>query len=505
MSNFLDYTKSVNTIKSPFASPMGGILKYVQEEDNYLNTSFFKDKKIVTIEDINSNIQIFEEKLIKIKSLKKEINDSFLSDVEKKFLLNSLNSVGIKYIMFKSSVYLEAEKAGFELTDEQRVFYLRRVNKLQDMVYGPEISDIYSEKQAILDKLQRLINSKGDRLSDEEKDFISLKLGLVSGLKSNTKNGIKKNESTIEVDFSKIYISKQKVIELFEILVDLYGLSTVKISVENALNFSVLKIDDENESENGKYNYKIVLPESKLELTSLKRIFELFDHEIGVHAIRGYNGTKTLNTAGDGYVEVEEGFAKLSELLFDKKLESLKIEPGPNHIVGFFAENYDGDDTRKFIEIYYKLTKNPGISEEQIKKDSLNLLLRIKRFVSLKEKGANRKDVSYTRGQTQVVDYLQSASDVDRQNFLKDFYFAKLSFEDIGLVEEFRASLGIDETELKYPLWIGKILYKKLLGENITLAGLQEEDFRFGLIDESTFLNVDSEVEIIRKQILELL
>jgi len=38
-------------------------------------------------------------------------------------------------MIFKSSIFLEAEKSGFELTDEQRNFYLRRVNKLQTMVY----------------------------------------------------------------------------------------------------------------------------------------------------------------------------------------------------------------------------------------------------------------------------------------------------------------------------------------------------------------------------------
>ena len=68
--------------------------------------------------------------------------------------------------------------------------------------------------------------------------------------------------------------------------------------------------------------------------------------------------------------------------------------------------------------------------------------------------------------------------------FLKDFYFAKLSFEDIWLVKEFRESLWIDESELIYPLWIWKILYKKLFLEKVTLAWLKEEDFRFQVIEK---------------------
>jgi len=38
-------------------------------------------------------------------------------------------------MIFKSAVFLEAEKSGFELTPDQRKFYLRRVNKIQTMVY----------------------------------------------------------------------------------------------------------------------------------------------------------------------------------------------------------------------------------------------------------------------------------------------------------------------------------------------------------------------------------
>lgn len=59
---------------------------------------------------------------------------------------------------------------------------------------------------------------------------------------------------------------------------------------------------------------------------------------------------------------------------------------------------------------------------------------------------------------------------------MRDFYFSKLSFTDIGLVNEFR-KIAIDEKELRYPLWIWKIIYKKLLWEKVTLSWLKRRRF----------------------------
>ena len=122
-------------------------------------------------------------------------------------------------------------------------------------------------------------------------------------------------------------------------------------------------------------------------------------------------------------------------------------------------------------------------------------MLRVKRFVSLNEDGANRKDVSYTRWQTQVVNYLQTSDKQNKLNFLRDFYFSKLSLTDIHLVNEFREKLSIDESELIYPLWIWKILYKKLLWEKVFLSLLQEEDFRFWIIEK---FSIDMKRKIVK-------
>jgi len=475
MKTFLDYTEDIQNIKSGFVSPMGWIFKYIQNEDGlHINQDFFVWKNIVSQNDIDELLKIFDEKLFEIKNLKKELKDSLLQDVEKKFILNSLNWVWLKYMIFKSAVFLEAEKSGFDLIEEQRNFYLRRVNKLQTMVYWPEISFIDSEKSSVLRELNNIYETNNSKLDEWEKNTYleylkALWFSWINNISINDTENTQNNNKLWE-----IFLSKEKVVELFEMLIDLYDLKWWTIFLDAKVwNFSVKK-----------ENKQIILPELKLEKTSLKRIFQLFDHEVWVHAIRWFNSTKTLNTNGDWYLEAEEWIATLSELMFDEYIDDILVEPTIHHITTYVAENLDFANTVKFLELYYKLSKPKSTSNEEIKKEALDRTLRVKRFVSFNEKWANRKDVSYTRWQTQVVDYFQNNDSETRWKFIKDFYFAKLSFEDIWLVKEFREKLWIDESELKYPLWIGKILYKKLLWEKITLHWLQEEDFRFQVIEK---------------------
>lgn len=472
MKNFLDYTKDVQNVKSGFVTPMWWIFKYIQEEESlYVNQNFFEWKKIITESDIDDLKKLFDEKLHNIKNLKKELNESNLEDIEKKFILNSLNSIWLKYILFKNSVYLEAEKSWFNITSEQRVWYLYKVNRLQNIIYWPEISSLDLEKNSVLDKLTQVYRDNNKKLDEDEKQFF---LDFLNSFDFDDFEETFEHSIINPIALDKKYLSNDKIILLFEMIIDLYNLDWWSIFLDQDVwSFSVKK-----------EKKQIVLPSKKLEKISLKRILELFDHEIWVHAIRWFNSTQTLKTNGDWYLEIEEWMATLSELLFDEKIENIIVEPTIHHISTFFAENMNWKYTKKMLEIYFKMIKSKITSTEDIEKESLDRMLRVKRFVSLNEKWANRKDVSYTRWQSQVVYYFQNNDTETKWQFIKDFYFAKLSFEDIWLVKEFKESLWIDESELKYPLWIGKILYKKLLWEKITLAWLKEEDFRFQIIEK---------------------
>ncbi len=483
MKTFLDYTKDVQNSKSGFVSPMWWIFKYIQEEENlYINQNFFEWKKVVRENDVDELLKIFDWKLDNIKNLKKELLNSELLEVEKKFILNTLNSIWLKYILFKNSVYLEAEKAWFQITSEQRLSYLSKVNRLQNIIYWPEISSLDSERNSILDNLAELYRENNDKITEDEKQLFLDFLNSFDFDDFEETYDLTTKESD---DLTKKFLVKDKVVLLFEMIIDFYNLDWWTVSLDNDVwSFSVKK-----------EKKQIVLPVKKLEKISLKRILELFDHEIGVHVIRWFNSSQTLKTNWDWYLEIEEWMATLSELLFDKKIENIIVEPSIHHISTFFAENMNWEDTKKMLEIYFKMTKSKITSNDDIEKEALDRMLRVKRFVSLNEGWANRKDVSYTRWQSQIVNYLQTSDRQNKLNFLRDFYFSKLSFTDIHLVSEFRDKLNINENQLKYPLWIWKIIYKKLLWEKIFLSSLQEEDFRFWAIEK---FSIDVKRKIIK-------
>lgn len=508
MKWFSNYSLELEDIKKWFDTPTKWIFKYLNSGDLVINENFFWNRLFATQEDIDRNIAILDEKISQIKKMKKALKDESFSPVEKKFLLNSLNWIWLKFILFKSSLYLEAEKAGYELSDIDRSNYLKKVNKLQNIIYWPEISWNDFEENAIISELWRIYNKNSEKLNEEEKSrflWYIKNWWLEKQDEPEKKSEKKVVKDTNKINLSKTYLTKDKVIYLFTVLLDIYGLNLIKVSVESSANFSVQKIDLDSESENWKYAYKIVLPESKLEKTSVKRLLQLFDHEVWVHSIRWFNWIKTIKTDWDWYNDVEEWMAKMTELLFDENIKDINVKPGVNHITSFIAENFNWEETLDYIKLYLKLTKPKDTINEDINFDALNRMLRIKRFVSLKEKWANRKELSYTRWQTQVVEYFQNSDIETRWQFLKDFYFAKLSFEDVWLVKEFRESLWIDESELKYPLWIGKILYKKLLWENVTLKWLREEDFRFWIVDDIRFSDVESAIESMKQKILSLI
>lgn len=468
MSNFTKITTQIQEIKKDFTTPLWAMAKYSKWEWVFINEDFFwKDKKEITDTDIAEALLKIEKELENIKKLKHSLKDEDLSPVEKKFVLNSLNIAWLKFIMFKSSVYLEAEKSWYKLSIEDRQKYLKTTNRLQNIFYWPEISENPKESAQIISSLQDLLDKNTDKVINEEAET------LQNFIDSFRIPKIELKENKDENNLKDRFISKEKFKQVFTQVLDLYALDWWEISIENVDNFSVKK--DKKQ---------IVCPESNLETTPLKRIFQLMDHEIWVHWIRWYNTNKTTKSTWEWYTEWEEWFATMTELLFDNTIDEITVLPTIHHITTFIAENRNWEETRKILEIYFKLT---WLGEEKAQKEALDRMLRVKRFVSLYEIWANRKDVSYTRWQKQIVDFFQKASDETRKGFLKDFYYSKLAFEDIWLIKEFRETLWIDESELRYPLWIWKILYKKLWWEKIFLKSLQEEDFRFKNIEKLKF------------------
>jgi len=480
MNNLIsDSVNRIKKIKAWFASPLWWILKYQNDFSNILNIDFFSNNEWTEIsEDMILELSNkINSKINDLKSLMKEVKDSWESDTEKDFVIKIIKQLILKFSIFKYSIYLEAEKSGYPLSEEDRKKYLRRVNILQSSVYWPEISSSLDETNEILSHLSNLLKNNSDNISEQEKNIFETFLDRFDW-NNETIDGIDWQENTDwnnsnleENNLWNIYLNDDKVIEIFNIVLkDIYKMEWWKIITEDVWNFSI------------KWEKKVmILPKWKVEKTSVKRILELIDHEIWVHAVRWFNTTNTINTTWEWYLETEEWFALLSELLFKEKIENIQLEPSIHHITTFIAENCDFLETRELLKIYYKLIWKSEIDSE---KESYDRALRVKRFVSFKDKWANRKDVTYYRWVKTLIKYILKLDETQRVEFLRDFYFSKLSLEDVAMVKWLRESLNVNEKDLKNPLWIWKILFKKLIWEKIFLDWLKEDDFRFSNIEK---------------------
>lgn len=191
---------------------------------------------------------------------------------------------------FQNAIFLEAEKCGIELSDADRQKYLNEVNRLQNDYYGPEISAIPEEKALVGEQLEEIFQKNKEKISHEE-CVIFEKFLQKSGFNQENPKKEKSSEVTLRKekseDLKQILLEESAIVEILEMVLDLYEMHDWTVEVnENRKMFSV------------RYDAKkIILPKNKLSSTSLFRLLELMDHEIGVHAIRGVNTLATLQIA----------------------------------------------------------------------------------------------------------------------------------------------------------------------------------------------------------------
>lgn len=464
------------------------IASYIEENDKFINQNFFWNNENVNDDYIKKVLFEIWEKLKKFKTIKNAIKiDENLQSLEKKFLLQVINKSWFELIRFKNSIYLEAEKAWFKLTEEERKKYLKKTNTIQRVLYWSKVSDNLFEIDEIFNKLQSLYIESSEKLTPEDKEMLSgffkdfgkdlSDKQLQNSIKDKNKNEKKDNE------ILKNKISIDNVKKIFDLIIELYWLNWWKAKIWNYLNFAVSK------------NKKLIkIPQSKKNIT-IKKLLELIDHEIWVHAIRWFNTEKTLKKNYSHYVEAEEWFAKISTSLLYENLGNINIEASHSLISSLISENYNWEKTYDLLKVYYKLISEEWDTIEEIEKEALNRMLRIKKFFSLKEKWAAWKDVSYFRWEKQVLEHLLKEDDIEW--FIRKFYFSKLSLKDLEIVDSFKELLEYKENELVYPIWLWKILLNKIIWEKMILKELKEKDLRFKAIDNLSFWVKRKIVEIL--------
>lgn len=463
-----NYWENIDEKLRHISWPLWGILKYVWNicEDFFWITSQV-DKQKIDIFLKNLHINLWELDIIESQILELQEADATF----KKFYLDAISLSRKKIQLFEKAVYIEAQKWGFEISQDNVKNLLKEINVLQDEIYWPEVSSNQIEVKEILESFSTLYQQNNSYLSEEEKklwkDFI---------WNSQSKN------SSIPTNID-INISSKNKKAITQKILHMYWLFDWKITIEKT-NWSV-RVNWEKK--------ELIFPKKRLEGLSTKKFLQLIDHEIWVHILRTHNSDQTIHKKLEWYLESEEGFASLVERLFDENINDITYSSTDHHHKTFLAEQFWWEKYKIFLTIYLKLA-NPTASPEEIEKLFKTAHQRSKRFVSYDFPWANRKDVSYSRWLFDIISYLQQEE--NREWFIHTFYQAKSSLKNME--DAAKVAKLFPEAKQKYPLWIGKIVYKKLLGNKIFLTSLQEEDFRFQEIEKLKFSTKRKVVEILQ-------
>jgi hypothetical protein len=140
----------------------------------------------------------------------------------------------------------------------------------------------------------------------------------------------------------------------------------------------------------------------------------------------------------------------VNEQLAVVSLDDVSIDqPTIHHISTFIAENYDAEQTKKLLFIYYKLI---GKSHDEAEKMAKSRTQRVKRYHANDLPGANRKDVVYWRGMKIVVDYLKNVDTATLQRDVDLIYSGKFAHTDLPHIAGLFDGLKVDVSKRISPL-----------------------------------------------------
>lgn len=507
-----EYTNQLEDINKKYiGSILWTWLKYKESLDevwniiNNISNSFFnidtngKEKTEADIKEMN----ILQESDIQARNDATEIAKKAIiiiqEDIEKnKNILPSIQSLLLKMIqqtlkkitIIELATPLEAMKYSYVIDtkvptitknkdNKKQLWYLKkwyknnikRIEQIQEDIYGPRVSDVTEEKNLIINNLSSLLKNNKDKITEEEAVVFSKFLNKFP-VDSQNEDSIKIKKNHMKGNIPTT-------------------------SVKNIANYTINSFYDipwwETVTNIGKNNLSVSIDKQKLQLPGDKNSFTesslstIIEHEIWGHVVRWTKSKNRLWFAAENYENIEEWITKFNEYIIHyDRLEDIPINPEISHISTFIWENYTFKDTFQLLQIYYKLIGETDIDAHKL---AISRTKRVKSYYDWDQPWANRKDVIYYRGIKRLIEYLKTLSPEERADFYNDAYFAKLSFEDIALIPELRKELHVStsKSDIPFPLWkliLRKQSYVNPKTWNTTWAFLWEENIKERLIGE---------------------
>lgn len=468
----LQYSQQINVLTKPYSKPIGAILDYEtlawETELLFCKSLFEGSSRIITQGDIDSMDSRFFQIIGSLQEIRWSIVvDDELTQGQKTFLTNKIDALTIKFTLFRKALYIEAEKAWFDLSEETRTTLSQEIMLMEDTLYGPPISSIPYEVTAIKHHLSTLLTNNSSVLSSNDTEtFSSFLDNLPTGedMKTQIQSATGDRKNAIASIFDK-EIPIGDMILIWNMVLEFYWLK----------NHYGIVTDDTATSISVSWEKQQITIPAKRKTVTILRVLELIDHEFNIHALRGYNTYITTKQSSDDYLPGEEGNALRAELLVSRNIHGLVIEPSIHHITTLIWELYDAGTTKKLLRIYFLLT---GLSPEKASASADERTSRVKRFHSNFLPWANRKDIVYTRGAMDANS--EAITNPSYADYFRRFMFAKFGPADMKLVDDLKSELWIKDQDLKLPVFLGRILFKKLSWDRIRREQVVQEDQRMG-------------------------
>ena len=496
-ASYSRYSQAIANIRESLFSAIW----YEIKDDAIFHKAYFSSEVPITPDFLEDKYVQADQKITEIENLSQEIKEeSKLNNAQKELLIQNLQKAIWTFQYHQNAMYLEAEKAWYLLSKEEREKYNQKKLQMEEKIYGiweklASVSDgkkfqQLAPKDQIFWRENILSYFQAENLKSEktehkeqkeqlafidEKHIFSLveialqlqgisKEELVKIQLSDTVSDVEErdgiyfvpnawNEEKIDAYFSSINMPDK-----FKVIKQIKGTNSVWI-----ISNSRRKIKLWAPNKDGKYDLKnSVLP-------------VIFDHEIATHVNTWIANLANLNLKDSDRMDLEEGIAKLNETL--AKGESLDdlYEAGIWDICQFFWETLDDNDLKRAVQIYYTLSGTSGSVEDRVR--------RIRNWVAIGEKGSRRKDLTYGNSK-EIIKELEELSHTPEgrekiKKYIRAFYAIKLGYDAIKNIDEMLEWIGkLSDLAPNYPVFAGKILYWKLFKGKVDRNLMEATDIR---------------------------
>lgn len=500
-------------------------LWYEQSWNLFYNKAYFNNGQEITEEYIKKQIEEGNQIIQQLHETIQQLESEDILNNTQKWLIKDLIKKDILTTKYhQNAIYIEAEKWWYKLSNKDRLHYRRTVLNIENQLYWPPITDIPSRQKKVVTMLHQLYETNKERLTKEEESL--WQTSVIEKFPTNSSvNAIDK------IQEKKVYINEQHIFEMIALLLEIEWFKKedmIKIQIDS----DIKTPKDPEEWKNDVYHipwerkdkdvydyfenkwigqkFKIIkktLWSSSINISKENGIFKknqisiapakngkydltnnilpiLYDHEISTHVNTWIGNFNNIYMRDPDRSDLEEGIALFNQKMAQNKDIQEVYETGIADIGMFLWENFDEYELKKLIEIYFKMTQENS-------KDIGDRVKRIKMWVPVWSLWARRKDLTYWNSK-EIIKELEKLTKTPEwihqlNTYARAIYSTKLWYNAIQNINNVLDGIkNLEEMEPNFPIFAGKIIYRKLFNWKLDKEKMLENDLRRYIHTEKT-------------------